>query len=651
MDIIATPRPSPADRVGMPRSLPMSGQRDFETISEFFARRETENRGRLARENPQERQARSARDQAYRSFNDLGRGSRQPVVFEWNEVDGYWIRHRMTRAQANDIISAHRPYGGLRYDSFRNEIDACELWWTQVAAGPDDDSDNEIEYGFPDNGDSGERERSRTPDPPAPPYAPPLPSLSPAVVAPPPYEPPHPHPVGESSPGEIHRRPGSPMCISPPPYHGPPPSSQDDRLHLSTQQSSVMPLRGFPPASPASPHPRALSPARTAPSLSSSQLLPPQPSLHTARPLDAAANTSTHLSAPTANDVHVPELLVPLGPTSTNVGVEEPLASDNPADDTVPNASLAPIILERPVFVPVSGGHIRHAPSFAEEAATDSWSLASILCWRAGLRLEFVNTSLFDRRPAGDLAFLLHGPMSSMSPNHSAVADAASVFVPAVLARGTDTSRPPTEALRKMWDMIDHSRLHDWSGAPRPRIVRGGKSIVYIFTQESAGVGRETWHVVIEQASTALEIVRRRLSMATSPDILQHLYHLGAQFSVAVTRRGPCRLQFSPVSIRRFPHGYNITEDDYLRYCAERNAYIHVCGAVLLKQGGLVARIARDVLNGGVSWLGPSDRLRDFQEGEIVFMEDNGDYLLADCISETERDFVCGTYHVESGME
>lgn len=125
-----------------PEPEKFSGQRQGETWEEFFVRREKRNTVRAARESPEEKNARLAREEHNRIHPIPGRSSKSPVVFEWIHVDDFLIRQRVARNAVEDVFTS---YGMTtrRYDSFANKWDLNYAFDSNPNAPADDDDDDD----------------------------------------------------------------------------------------------------------------------------------------------------------------------------------------------------------------------------------------------------------------------------------------------------------------------------------------------------------------------------------------------------------------------------------------------------------------------------------------------------------------------------
>ncbi|KAJ7214528.1 hypothetical protein GGX14DRAFT_318999, partial [Mycena pura] len=98
-----------------------SGQKQGQSIDEFFERRAQSNAKRLANEPHRNRQSRLAKEKnAERQSCPGSKGSR---VYVWEKIDGHWIR-RPAGQEKEDLWHDHSR-SQRRYDGFHDEWDLC----------------------------------------------------------------------------------------------------------------------------------------------------------------------------------------------------------------------------------------------------------------------------------------------------------------------------------------------------------------------------------------------------------------------------------------------------------------------------------------------------------------------------------------------
>ncbi|KAF7965219.1 hypothetical protein HWV62_45059 [Athelia sp. TMB] len=123
-----------------PEPEPGSRQKKGESVFQFITRYEEENKSKAARESPQEREARLAREKAQSSFPLPGK--KGPKVWSWEQDGAFWVRTYMSRAEV-DLRWGDIPNEHLKYNAFRNEWDYCEAFDPE-AEPPADEYDEEL---------------------------------------------------------------------------------------------------------------------------------------------------------------------------------------------------------------------------------------------------------------------------------------------------------------------------------------------------------------------------------------------------------------------------------------------------------------------------------------------------------------------------
>ncbi|KAJ7438574.1 hypothetical protein B0H11DRAFT_1752689 [Mycena galericulata] len=141
-----------------------SGQKENETIHAFFSRRKAANNKKIAKESSTDKQRRTQRAENAKRAGV----SKTAHVFVWETLDGYYVRHQVTRGEVEDYLSEYPP-SQRRFDPIHNEWDLCPLFQDNdpvFGEGfnedvPDDDSDGydetENHPTFPQNIDMASR--------------------------------------------------------------------------------------------------------------------------------------------------------------------------------------------------------------------------------------------------------------------------------------------------------------------------------------------------------------------------------------------------------------------------------------------------------------------------------------------------------------
>jgi hypothetical protein len=150
------------------------------------------------------------------------------------------------------------------------------------------------------------------------------------------------------------------------------------------------------------------------------------------------------------------------------------------------------------------------------------------------------------------------------------------------------------------------------------------------------------WGILVADASTVLLIFRHR--WPTVSVIARNLIALGVPFHTVVAADAT-RIDRPIEPVRGLgtrPNGYKPTADDYKEYVRRRRdlLFTGAKGRAALMYGGLVARIARDVLEGHTVLEGPSD-------DAVTVGQHQRFYLYDDLLTENDTNIICGVYYVD----
>ncbi|PPQ81890.1 hypothetical protein CVT26_014321 [Gymnopilus dilepis] len=118
-----------------PRVEEGSGQRPGETMRAYFERRKKHNAQVRAKEKPTQRRKRLGK--AKQQAGKPAPGHRGPTVYKWEMVDGVRIRQVLTRGQVDESWG-HIPKRKKFYDPYSNQYDCCSEW----SFDPDDHDDD-----------------------------------------------------------------------------------------------------------------------------------------------------------------------------------------------------------------------------------------------------------------------------------------------------------------------------------------------------------------------------------------------------------------------------------------------------------------------------------------------------------------------------
>jgi len=150
---------------------------------------------------------------------------------------------------------------------------------------------------------------------------------------------------------------------------------------------------------------------------------------------------------------------------------------------------------------------------------------------------------------------------------------------------------------------------------------------------------------------TALECIRRGLGLH-SLDLANYFIDHGIPFStISYLRpssqglnRGP---RFVGSLLGRRPNGYTFNLADYAVYTTIRDSYLlsHLNACAALCAGGIVARLAREVMSNVTVLSGPTEAALN---GEEKVLTSGDDHFCDDTIPPEVMDLICGVYEVES---
>ena len=138
----------PTDDTGrvLPPVIPQSGQRPGETMEHFFSRRHQRNETLKEKESDKERSSRWAREKFHASRPIPGK--KGPLVFYWDDVEGFRIRTPLPRLQVNRMWDRWKSNEKV-YNGFDNSWDCCSLFGDSIPGEPELDSDDDHEDIYP----------------------------------------------------------------------------------------------------------------------------------------------------------------------------------------------------------------------------------------------------------------------------------------------------------------------------------------------------------------------------------------------------------------------------------------------------------------------------------------------------------------------
>ena len=185
-------------------------------------------------------------------------------------------------------------------------------------------------------------------------------------------------------------------------------------------------------------------------------------------------------------------------------------------------------------------------------------------------------------------------------------------------------------------------------------VKKVGKEPLYILRPNANQPIRDTPWAVCVQPMIALECVRRELG-PHSLDLVDFLTDHGISFRTLqpilphdIPMRSPTPQKSSSpfLGTRRSPYNFDLV--DFVTYETRRNAYLAAkpFARRALSRGGVVARIAREILPNSVLYAGPSD---DALMGNQLVLDCGDECLVDDMLSNEDLDFICGTYNLTGG--
>jgi hypothetical protein len=171
----------------------------------------------------------------------------------------------------------------------------------------------------------------------------------------------------------------------------------------------------------------------------------------------------------------------------------------------------------------------------------------------------------------------------------------------------------------------------------------------YIIRPRFLHPSRDTSWLLSVDSMTALECIRRGLGPHTI-DIANFLISHGVRFHALQLIPNSPKLEQPPVrpSCRYLgyrPVGYFFDEADFVGYESLRDSFFlaQSHGPLALRQGGVIARLAREVLPNSNALSGPSSEALSGRRARFSYGGDSEIYV-DDKFSEAELGLICGTY-------
>jgi hypothetical protein len=671
------------------------GQLPGESWKDFIVRQNVRRKAKISRESVAERQAR--KDRENKAATKSCPGKKGPTVFRW-EVDdhGVWTRNLLFRREVEDHWSSFCSSQQI-YNSIDNCWDLCEEF-DEVAAGNLDeydsyDSDNDVyrpkqsrRSPAPKNGSSGDGlacpsiivdTASASQSVLTPPQVfsdcatmdvdqgcltrtPPQISSDPPSML---VGPSDPAPQSLPTPAQVTSDPPSMLVdpSDPPPQSVPTPAqvasdpptmpfatledlSSGDGLACppiivdtaSASQSVLMPPQVFsdcatmdvdqgclPPQISSNPPPSML----VGPSDPAPQSLP-TPAQVTSDPpsMLVVPSDPPPQSVPTPAQVtsDPPSILVdPSDPPPQSVPTPAQVASDPPP--TMPFATLEDLLYYRYGFSlkesPYTG-----IPSSITIAKTESFSKCIDVSRTVGNQHLEYSVATVDHRTAIEDFF-------------SILVECADPFndVPGKYWDLSPSGRLPIVDLKKVFINVEERQFTDGCKTSKHYIIRPR------FLHPSQDT---SWFISVN-SMTALECIRRGLGPHTL-NIANFCVSHGVRFhALQLIPNSPNLGQLPVRPHHRYlgyrPVGHTFDMNDFEGYELLRNSFLRgqSHAPLALRQGGIIARLAREVLPNSSALSGPSSEALSGHGARFIY---NNEIYVEDCFSEAELGLICGTY-------
>jgi hypothetical protein len=177
------------------------------------------------------------------------------------------------------------------------------------------------------------------------------------------------------------------------------------------------------------------------------------------------------------------------------------------------------------------------------------------------------------------------------------------------------------------------------------------RKVIVIGTQDKPLV--EQWYLLgLFDYSSIMQLFR--MNDYSHIPILQSIRHLlawGIPFVTLKpyknppdpTRMAPCKVR----SLGHRPSRYKFTDRDYNEYEVRREELLSgSIGRVALTRGGIIGRLAKDVIDGSkLVTRGPGH----IHDNSVVVTELDGFYLCEELLTQQQQDIICGVYEVDTG--
>lgn len=212
-------------------------------------------------------------------------------------------------------------------------------------------------------------------------------------------------------------------------------------------------------------------------------------------------------------------------------------------------------------------------------------------------------------------------------------------------------SRSLSDIPKPLLDYHDNSSeiFSAWTIQVRRETLNGD---LYYVVHEHKNPSPSRLFILLQSAVNTLEIVRQGWGPSLR-DVMEQLLLRGITFYVCFRsdeiptgKPGP-RNTFSGLGYR--PESYEPDVLDYQAYVTLRTQFfVSPRGRAALLHGGLIGRLAREVVSHEEVLRGPTDDATI--DGICLWDKHSQLAYWDDCLSEQEIDLICGVYHVSTGM-
>ncbi|KAF7964826.1 hypothetical protein HWV62_2643 [Athelia sp. TMB] len=210
---------------------------------------------------------------------------------------------------------------------------------------------------------------------------------------------------------------------------------------------------------------------------------------------------------------------------------------------------------------------------------------------------------------------------------------------------------PPT-----LWDLHPCSRHPINPVGQYVRVVRltNRGSVIYEIVPNSTGCSdRLNWRLVVDNALTALECIRRSTIDITKADYVKFFLASGRQFSTQSfvhppppPRLSPARTQYSQGGLGARHANHESSVADYIAYEKKRNVFL-LCdrARAAVMKGGIIWRLSVHSIDQNMVLNGPVD----ITSGLYSRMDDENYGSWDDELTEDELDLISGVYKIFTG--